>query len=287
MTPCAVAAAFLVLALGFAWFSYRKAAAVGDELASLSQKQAVLNAGIQEDKGRIASAQQDRQQLLASVKKLRLAPRNGGGAAAMSNPRTRLIATNPTLLDLYLKSFRGMLSMRYGPYYQQAGLSADQIAKFEDLLTRHEEDNMDLIATAVSQGLSASDPSIASVRRQQNRQFQADQTALLGDSDSQQLQQFNREQAALAQVKGAAYYALSTAPFTSAQVGQVTQILANSSPNFQLGGDAAPPSIDWDSAMSQAATVLSPAQLTALNAQAQLAKVGKLMNSYFSQPKSK
>jgi hypothetical protein len=284
----ALATLFLFLALGLAWLGIHRARAAQEQLAALAQKQATLNDGIERAQSRITSDASNRARVLASLKKLRAAAASkapaGGG---LPNRLLVLIATNPKLLDLYLKSYRASLVQRYGPFYQQAGLSPDQIAKFEDALAKREEAKMDLIGTAVAQGLSNSDPSVMALNKEQIAQLRTDQTAALGDAGYEQLQEYNRQQVAVNQAKAAANFALDNAPYTNAQVGQLAQVLANASENYQEGGPVDQASIDWNSALTQATTFLSPPQLDALRAQAQWGVLGKLINQYYSQAAGK
>jgi hypothetical protein len=286
-TACTLAGSFLALALGVVCFAFLKAHHASDELASLNQKRTVLNNGLKQAQERIAADASDRTRLEAALGKVKGAEQKTKERAAKSNPTLARVAKNPKLLELYLKSYRANLGQGFGLFYRTMGLSADQIEQFESSLSKHEESRMDLLATAASQGLGDADPAIAELRKQQDDQLQADQTALLGDAGNHQLQDFNREQAAQGIVNGAAISSLDTEPYSGAQAAQLLQILANANTSFQQGKSFDAKTVDWDSAITQAAAILSPAQLNALNAQVQRARVVTLLDNFWQQQQTK
>jgi hypothetical protein len=205
-------------------------------------------------------------------------------SVARPDPALGLLASHPKLLDLFLKSFRASLGQRYGVFYTMRALSPEQIARFEDFAAKHQETVIDLASAAASQGMVASDPTIATLRQQADDQMRAGQLALLGDADYRQLQEFDRAQKALALINGAAQFALDSADaYTYAQAGQLMQILARASPRFQQGGSFDPTGVDWDSAVAQAAPLLSPPQLEALKGQAQAMKLMSRLKEYTAQ----
>lgn len=281
------AVVFLLFGLGVAEYGRHLNGEAKEELAAVGQSQTLLNAGLERAKEAGEAAGRERKRLQTPLQK----PQPSQGkklGATRATTITALLSSHPKLLDLHLRSFRASLTGRFGVFYQMAGLSPEQIIKFEDLAQRHEAETIDLAATAAAQGLDNSDPAIDAVRKEQSEQLRASQIALLGDAGYQQLQQFNRAQGALVLVNGASQLGAANDAYAYTQAGQLMQILANASPRFQQGGSFDPNSVDWNSVVAQAATVLSPKQLDTLKAQAQSMRlVTQLVPSYFAQQPSK
>jgi hypothetical protein len=276
---CAAAAAFLALGLVVARYGARQERAAETERAALEEKRANLQAGIKQAQDRIIADNRARIQLQAAAK---AGPAASSPASGAGDTPIGLITAHPKLMAAFLKFFRANLRQRFGVYYQMAGLSADQIAKFEDLATGHQEDQMDLAATAANQGLPETDPAIDALRKQQNDTFRADEVALLGEGGYQQLRQFNREQGAQAVATAVGQLALDSEPLSNAQAGQIMQIVSNASPSFQKGGSVDLQSIDWDAVTTQAGSVLSGSQLEALTAQVDALRLTVMTQKYFA-----
>jgi hypothetical protein len=275
------AAAFLLLGLGVAWYGLQQSRAAQGRLATLELRREALEAGLKQTEAKIA-ADKHEQGLLQAKARPAAAANPAAAAAAAGEPPLALLTSHPKLMAAFLAYFRASLGQRFGAFYQTSGMTPEQIAKFEDLMTKHQEDQMDLQATAQAQHLPATDPSIAALRKEQNEQFRSDQTALLGAAGLQQLQQYNRSQGAVAIAQGAASAALDSDPYTNTQVARLVQIVAAASPSFQQGGSIDPRSVDWDTALAQARTVLSPTQWAALQANVQMMRVSSLVQSYYA-----
>jgi hypothetical protein len=138
-----------------------------------------------------------------------------------------------------------------GPLFKSLGLSADQIDSLDDLQLQFNIDMGDNVLTLRPEGATVADVA------------QSIHT-LLGDADFQQYNayqstQFVREVAS--SLAGNLFD--SDTPLTSPQAEQLTQILAqNSSP--EKGAPPFPGEINWNEALTQAQTVLSPQQVEVL-----------------------
>ncbi len=277
------AIAFLALSLAVAWYGIHKGHEAHDRLTALAVRKQDLEAAIKQAEGKIGADMRAGARLQEAGR----APATKAAPAVWpaGEPQLAVILSHPQLIQAFMAYFRASLSQRFDIFYREAGMSPDQIAKFEDLMTKHQADQMDLAAAASSQGLDSADPASAALRQQQNGQFRADLTALLGDGTFSQLQQYNRAQGAMAIVQGAATLSLDSEPYSNAQAGQLMQVVANASPSYRQGGAVDPSSVDWDSVLNQAGSILSPAQTDALKALVGQMHLMVLVHNYYAQPK--
>jgi len=118
-----------------------------------------------------------------------------------------------------------------------------------------------------------------------NEQFELDEKELLGSAAYQHLEEYNREDGAVAGVRQAAWYTQPIEPYSADQVTQLTHIIANASTSYQQGGTVG--SIDWNQVLTNAATVLSPAQTDGLNIPAMGGVMDRLMKTYKNQQPDK
>ena len=195
-----------------------------------------------------------------------------------------LMAKDPELRTLFKRSFQAQLALRFRLFYQEAGLSSEQMARFQDLITEEEYERMDVLSAAGALGLAASDPAVATLRQQQREKWQAAQAQLLGEAGYRQLQYFGR----LAPLEGflgdtAALVADTSEPITLAQGWRLVAALAQANAKYQAGGKADIWSIDWPNALAQAQTFLTPAQLAAVEANAKKIRVFALAVRFYQQ----
>jgi hypothetical protein len=146
-----------------------------------------------------------------------------------------------------LRVRRGIIawtSIRYGRLFAKLGLTAEQIESFEESVLNHQLAMRDISDSAKASGVSGTDPALLQLRSQDAEQFQAQEAALLGEEGYRQFQEDSR---------------------TSQPRDSLVQILANTNPQYQSGGNANTGQIrDWDAVFTQAQGVLSPAQLEAM-----------------------
>jgi hypothetical protein len=284
------AVCILFAALALVWYGYRSVSMAEVSLALVTRKHASLEISIAKIRERIAAHERDAALLVTTRKGLH-ARKLGASSSNQVLPNSSLLShnfaalleANPKLMELYLKNFRANLADRFGPAFEKIGFSPEQISKFEDLATAHEQENMDLRAAAAAQGLPMTDPGITAMRQQSNQQYQAALVAEIGASASQQLAQSPvvspSNQAAISTL--ANMLALSATPMTYEEAGQLAPILANAGGNSPNGGT--PASIDWNKVSEQASGVLSRPQLQALQAMASVMQVGDLVKQFYSQ----
>jgi hypothetical protein len=266
----AISMGILALSLGLEWFGVRSARRAEAALREIDRQRAAVDAGVARAAERLAAAARERTALGEALHGL--PPGRGSPVAADGTGDAAdvaaLLAANPRLFALGVRAYRANLGLHFGSLYRSLALAPDQIERFEDLMTRHQEDTLDLNAAAAARGLDDADPAVVALRGQEDEQLRAAQAALLGEAGFQQLQQFNREQPVGDIVTNVATtMALSSTPLSSAQAGQLTRFLADASSAYQSGNPADTATIDWDQVLSQAQGILSNAQYEALKAE--------------------
>jgi len=188
--------------------------------------------------------------------------------------------TNPEYSRLYLQKYRASLGLKYGALYKALQLTPDQISKFEAALADGEQGIIDIWAAAGSQGLtisgnSSSATSVARLTSDPMNSVQENLKSLLGESGYAAYQQFNRTQPAselVTSLAGAVYY--SDTPLSSQQGTALAQIITNNTTTIKtpMADDGGGPvfslstSTDWNGVNSQAQAILTPTQLSALQA---------------------
>jgi hypothetical protein len=139
----------------------------------------------------------------------------------------------------------------FGPFFKAAGLTAAQIEQFEDATI---DTWMQNLAVYPNGGIR---PAVIQAPDDQLR-------AILGDQAFEGFKayvQIMPEQNVARQIATAA--GMAGAPMSSDQALQLAQAMAATSDQNQSGTTIAPNSVDWDSAMKQAQSVLSPEQYQA------------------------
>jgi len=286
---CTIALTVVVVgALVLAWRSQVAARSAREALAALEAKRIALDRKVRQDREKTASAVRDRAKLEAALAAARTGASSAGPApsAAARKPSpsvASLLAADPKLMALYLKDFRSNLQLRFGGHYKAMGLTPEQIDKWEELATAHEAELQDLQASAESQGLRG-DPAIGAMRQQSNQQFTAAVAQIVGPAAAQGFPgTAAASQPIQGLVNGIDRYALAnSAPLTLTQAGQLADIVAAATPGTPGGARYDPMTTNWDTVTAQAGGILSAPQMQALQTQAQLMNLAKLVRQYYS-----
>ncbi len=281
-----------LLALLAAWKGFSDARGATQARAAVARDHAALEVSLQRAREQASAQRRDAAALQAA---LAAAPAASSGSSASGAPArppggpsvASLLAANPKLMDLYLKSFRASLPDRFGFAYVKLGLSPAQIDKFEAMTTALEGEHMDLQAAAEAQGLANDDPGIAAMRRQSEKQYQQAVLSLVTEAGVATVAQATALKGlATESLQGlvgslASLMTASSTPMTYAQAGQLAPILAaaNTNPGQSVNRNA----IDWDKATAQAAGVFSPQQLQALQTLGSVSKVTNLAKAFDAQ----
>jgi hypothetical protein len=165
-----------------------------------------------------------------------------------------------------LQQFKARLPLQYGLFYQTAGLSAQQIQDFEDLLAEHQQYQIDLFAASSAMDLSDVSPEIVALREADNERLSAHEKELLGDGLYKQLEEFRQTQPqrdVIARLNENLMF--TSAPLSAEQASKLSALLTTS--EALRKGAAAKPEADPDKLVSAAAQFLSAPQLTQLTLQ--------------------
>ena len=265
-----VAAVIVGVAAGVAWRNVRLTRATESVLTALARRQAATDAETRRLESQLAIAEMDRLALQSKLDALR---KNQASVAAAPVPPVRATSERrPTIAErlqkepdtqrFYLAGLKAEAVAKYGALFRTLALSPAEIGKFQDILIKRDEQNMDLTAIRQSQGLSDQDATVLKLQNENDAEYQAAQQALLGETRYRQLQDYERTIYVREMVNGWAGGAVVEVrmPFTTPQAEQLIQVLANTSSSYRNGGAVKPFEIDWDAADAQARSILSEAQ---------------------------
>jgi hypothetical protein len=244
-------AALLLAGFGLAIWQLRSAQAAQARLAEADRQRASLLTQVQKLQSALAQtdAERDRLREPAAVIKKPAAPVAGMDTAEQYQARIRIL--------------RAWLALHNGSLYRKLQLTPDQISQLEDLEVSHFQRLQDIVATAQAEKIPFSDPAITQLRKQESQQFQQEEEAALGEPLAQEVQQYDRTAAVRSLTNALAGNSYYSDPLNPQQGDQVTQILANSSAAYNKGQDAGTNDLNFDSALAQVQTVLTPEQFAA------------------------
>lgn len=202
---------------------------------------------------------------------------------------------SPEMQQLMNLRNRGALDNRYAALFKSLGLPREQLEKFQQLLIDKQSTMRDVVAAMRSQGLTPSRESADQMRllvQNANAEIDAQIQATLGTAAYNQYQNYEQTQPQRNTVERIQQrLSYTSQPLSDQQAGQLVGLLTPTSPTvangaesggnlrrFSSGGSTATVPITDDS-LQQASTILSSAQLTALQelqleqqAQAQLSR---------------
>jgi hypothetical protein len=199
-------------------------------------------------------------------------------AAADKQALNQLRSTNTEFQRAMLEAERIGLGVRYAPLYKNLNLSPEQVAKFEQRMAESMQHEVDIVAAAHAKGMSPADPALAKLGAQAKAEMEADLKAILGEAGLREFQFFDRTFGAREMVNGLSGNLVYVgAPLSIQQMNQLTQLLAEHSPNYQRGARVPGRAQDvvWDGLVEQAAAFLSPPQLDTLRAMSEQARAAK------------
>jgi len=264
------AAVIIGVAAGVASRNVCLAWATESALSSITSQQAVVDAETRRLESQLATAEMGRLALQSKLDALRkpkaskiVTPVSPALAPQEHRPTiAEHLQKEPDTQRFYLAGLKAEAVARYGALFRALALSPAEIGKFQDILIKRDEQNMDLTAIRQSQGLSDQDATVMKLQNENDAEYQAAQQALLGETRYRQLQDYERTTYVREMVNGWAGGAVVEArlPFTAPQAEQLIQVLANTSSSYRNGGAVKPFEIDWDAADAQARSILSEAQ---------------------------
>lgn len=268
----------VIVAAGFAWREMRLARQSVAAALALRQPTSAVESSIRLLEERVAVIGRQRAELEATLVDLKRAKvaalivSKGSEEAASVTTEAKLTAwlkaiqedqKKPEAELLQLAASRNRLAVTYAPLFRSLGLSADQMAKFQDNAIKRDEQQTDLLAVMRAHGLDHSDPVLGRIWSQMEPDYQAAQRNLLGEENYERFRDFDRKaplRDTVAAIAGAA--AVNGIPFTKDQAEQLVDVMAKANSTYASGGKAQPIYLDWKTVDSAAETILTPEQLT-------------------------
>lgn len=184
---------------------------------------------------------------------------------------------DPKWQSVQLAYWRAQLKANYAALYRSLGLTAEQIARFEAVAMRREEDRFDLGMLLRAGKISLQDSATGKLFGQMDVDYDNGVRAVLAPADFQRWKDYERTRytrgfaAALA-----AQATMAGVPFSPDQAERLVQALADASAQYRRGQWAISTDIDWGIVDERAGAFLDPAQRAWL----QTGSVGRLTNEF-------
>jgi len=162
---------------------------------------------------------------------------------------------------------RGWAKLYYRDLFAQLGLDESQQERFIALVAEHKLQLADL--AELTRGRRMTDPKSSPLRLHQEADaaFQAASAELLGPSGVAALAEYDRTAPARSTAAALASNVYDIDPLTAAQAAALIPIFARASSSYQNGGNVQSDDTDWPAVLAQAQSILSAAQLAALQEQ--------------------
>lgn len=209
----------------------------------------------------------------------RISRRAVGTSASPAGSTMDLLLSDPVYQELSVRQYRAGLPLTHGPFYRKRGLSPEQVAEFERILTEQHQAMTDAMAAARSQGFSLSDPALKAVPISDVSTPKLRE--LLGEAGFDEYRAYSqslKSRRALDPLVVSLYH--TDTPLTLEQADRLTALMAQNTPKTPVSGMmslAASP--DWDTLIGQAEKVLSSPQLGQLRALAEKARIDRECNN--------
>jgi RNA polymerase sigma factor (sigma-70 family) len=190
-------------------------------------------------------------------------------ARAEADARERaLITTTPNPLRPYLQdpayrelartASQAQRHLGFQRFYRQLGLTPEQIERFEAIMVRQDQANLD---GQIARDLGRDEQA---VYRQSGPEWDAAMRELLGDEGKKQLEDYLRSLPLRYFIDATAARSYASAqPITLAQADQLIAVVLAHTPIYQEGKGTDPGKVSWNEVWDPAAKILSPEQLAA------------------------
>lgn len=165
---------------------------------------------------------------------------------------------DPVYRELARTASRAQRHLGFQRFYRQLGLTPEQIERFEEIMVRQDQANLD---GQIARDLGRDEQA---VYRQSGPEWSAAMRELLGEGGWKQLTDYLRSLPirSFVDATAARSYA-STQPITLAQADQLIEIVLAHTPIYQQGKGTDPGKVNWNDVWEPAAKILSPEQLAA------------------------
>jgi hypothetical protein len=202
------------------------------------------------------------------------APRHRPGCGR----REDVLVVHPEVVRARVNHYRATLRLNYGPVYRKLGLSAEQVNALEQVMATSYLENMEARAAALANGLAPSDQALAALSKSITAASGRRMAEIVGREKAAEFFAAIKNEPVRAKavdpLAGSLYY--TDAPLTLLQAEQLTRIVvSNTTDHVQSGLVYSPRTTNWDAVMAQAASVLTPTQLAALQALRELERSTK------------
>lgn len=263
-----------------AWREGRFASRAVQARMELSAGETKTAAALRDAAARLAAAEKERVDLQAALDAVaKTAPSETVAPPKKANPDAatqvaELIKAeeerqkDPQVQLRQLVAARTRLRPRYSALYWKLHLTPEQIEQFESIAARKSEQDDDLFAAVVEQGVGVGDADFGKLyyplHMKNEEAYRAAAKGLLGEAGYQQFNDYERQLSARAHVQavvGAAV--LEGTVFSPQQAEQLVGIVANASASYRQGREVQSVEIEWDQVDARAREILSREQLSA------------------------
>lgn len=165
---------------------------------------------------------------------------------------------DPAYRELARTASQASRHLGFQRFYRQLGLTPEQIERFEQIMVRQDQANLD---GQIARDLGRDEQA---VYRQSGPEWSTAMRDLLGDNGKKQLEEYLRSLPirSFVDATAARSYA-STEPITLAQADQLIAVVLAHDPTYQQGKGTDPGKPNWNEVWEPAAKILSPEQLAA------------------------
>ncbi len=268
-----------LLVLGAAFYQGAQARRLEAEGAALGANTAALvkrNEGLAAE---LSAAQSERAALQQKAAVAVVAKQVTAAAPAVSSnsqmevirdrflERRTIARANPEYQRLQARIRALEAARTYAPLLRQLKLSEESGRRFAELIGEHEQAGEDIDAAAETQRMEMWDPALGRLREAEQAAFMAKVGELLGAEGYAAYQHYEAAadlRTSITNSITSAMYATDT-PLNAAQAEALTQVLVKNTP-VQKNGTQNRGDLDWDGALRDAAGLLAPPQLAALQA---------------------
>ncbi len=173
------------------------------------------------------------------------------------NPR-RPYLQDPAYREASRTASLALRRLGFQRFYRQLGLTREQSARFEQIMARQDEANLD---GQIARDLGRDEQA---VYRKSGPEWSTAMRELLGDDGKKQLEDYLRSLPirSFVDATAARTYA-STEPISLAQADQLIAVVLEHTPIYQQGKGTDPGKVNWHDVWAPAAKILTPEQLAA------------------------
>lgn len=169
------------------------------------------------------------------------------------------IRRDPALQALQIAADRARLAIEFDAFFKERGMTAEQVAHFQEIKRKRQEAWADIGATIQGQNMAEDDPSIQRLRGAADDNYRKDVNELLGPGGFEQMREYESGLSLRNAVRGLAAAALDAGiPFTASQAEDLARSVVATSSRQPGPGWRKP---DWNAVDATARGFLTTEQL--------------------------